>query len=797
MSRLWLKLFRDLAAYRVQAIGIAVVTTLGISMYHGFYLSYRSLGASYEWGYEELGFADSTIELDRAPQQAVRRLAVIPGVFRVAGRINRDIRVEQEPGRRQVVTGRVLSVPDEGRPEINDVVVLEGSYLGPPDRREVLLEREFAEVHGYVPGDMIYPVVDEIRNAFRVAGIVSSPEYLYAVRSRQELFPTPDSFGVMWMRRQQAERLFAMHGLINEIVCLAETGERDRVMAAMHADLRRFGATDPMPAEEQPSRKLLDLDLEVLGQFAIIFPALFIGAAALTVFSIVRRTVDRERRQIGFLRASGLPAWRIGLQYVAFGGILGLAGVIPGVLLGQWFAIGIVQVYLAILGIPFFRMASGLLVALSAIVIAVTASLLAGWRPALSAARLEPADAMRAEVSASARVRPPRWLARSLRGATFITRIAINNLFRQAYRTAYTVFGVTAGMILMITTMALMDALDYSVDYYFSEVRNYDVDVAFVQPVGEGVVEQVREWPGVEWAEGNVGLPATIHYEGRSHDYAITGIPHGSRLQVFRDADGNSVDVTGDGLFLDAAIAGEMGVERGSLTRIEYAYNSREVRVEQPVRISRAISQPLGAGLYMSADSMRRRFGARLGFPPGTITGLVIRAEPGQHETVAARAGDLPGVMMVEATDDIRAMLDDYLLMALVFIGILMLFAGTLTVAIVYNTINTNVRERRSEIATLRALGLRMREIARMITIENLASTALGMVIGLPLGLAAARLIMELFQMEAMSLEFHIYPRTYIVPLIFTLTLVLLSQVPAFRNIAGMNLSRKTRMHGE
>ncbi|MBD3292874.1 MAG: FtsX-like permease family protein, partial [Armatimonadia bacterium] len=579
MSRLWLKLFRDLSAYRVQAIGIAVVTMLGISMYHSFYLSYRSMGASYEWGYDQLRLADFTIELDHAPRQTVERLATIPGVHRIAGRVNRDVRVEQSPGRRKVVTGRVISIPDEGRAEINKLVVLDGDYLGPPDSRELLLERGFAEVHGYKPGDTIYPVVNDVRRAFRVAGIVSSVEYLYVVRSKENLFPTPESFGVMWMRRQQAERLFGMHGLINEVVCLTEEGERDHVMGAMYADLRRFGATPPVPEEEQPSRQVLQQDLDGLGQFAVIFPSLFIGAAALTVFSILARTVERERKQIGFLRASGLPAWRVGVQYLAFAGVMGVVGVIPGVLLGQWFALGITQLYLEELGIPYLRLASGVFVALIGVAITAMTSLIAGWGPALDAARMNPAEAMRPGQDSSAQITPPRILSRIQRGVHFTTRIAINNLFRQTHRTAYTIFGVACGIILMITTMSMLDAMEHSIGYYFDRVRNYDVDVGFAGPVSDAVVEQVRGWPHVQWAEGNVGLPVTLRHGDDADDFIITGVPAGSRLQTFLDEDGRSVPLRGFGIYPANATARTMDIERGDVLRLEYAYNSREVRL--------------------------------------------------------------------------------------------------------------------------------------------------------------------------------------------------------------------------
>jgi len=80
VSRLWLKLIRDLGAYRGQVIGVAVVMMLGISMYHSFYLAYRSMGASYELCYDKLKLADLSIEMRAAPEDTVKRLAAIPGV---------------------------------------------------------------------------------------------------------------------------------------------------------------------------------------------------------------------------------------------------------------------------------------------------------------------------------------------------------------------------------------------------------------------------------------------------------------------------------------------------------------------------------------------------------------------------------------------------------------------------------------------------------------------------------------------------------------------------------------------
>ena len=550
MPRLWLKLFRDIVAYRSQAIGIGVMVMLGLSMYHSFYLSYRSMAASYKLNYSRLALADFTVEMGSAPEETITRLGAIPGVRAIAGRIKQDVRIEQVGGRRRTVTGRILSVPNEGRSLVDKVVVLQGRYLGPPDQREVLLERGFAEAHKYRPGETIFPVVNGVRQQFTIAGIVSSPDDLYAVRSKESLFPSPDSFGVMWMRRRRAERLFGMDGLINQVAVLTAPGQRTRVMDAMYADLRRFGAQLPVPQEDQPSRSLLDSDLRGLGQFAIIFPSLFIGSAALTIYSVVARTVQRERRQVGFLRASGLPAWRVGLQYVAFAGLLGIAGAIPGVLLGQWFALGITGVYLGTLGIPYLELASGVRVGLLGVAVTLAACVVAGLRPSLAAAALLPADAMRSESVDLTSRRPPAILQapaapRLLRGADRAEQPvpadpshALHGAWRRLRPGPDDQHHGDAGRA----------GLRHLV-LYFGSVRNYDVDVGFAQPVSATMTEQVRSWPGVEWAEGTVGLPVRLSHGGKVRDTVLTGVPLNSRLQRFRDLQGDPLKLRGDRIY--------------------------------------------------------------------------------------------------------------------------------------------------------------------------------------------------------------------------------------------------------
>jgi putative ABC transport system permease protein len=185
MHRLNLKLLRDLRASRWQFLAISFVAALGVALFYGFVLVYLNQKASYQRSYALLAFADVTVTLRRAPRFLVAQIARLPGVIAVEGRIVRDVEVEQIGGRRPRVIGRMITVPPRRELTVNRFLLIEGRPLSDTPRREVLLEASFARANRYRPGDRLYIRFGGRRVAFIVAGIITSPEYIYPVASEQ------------------------------------------------------------------------------------------------------------------------------------------------------------------------------------------------------------------------------------------------------------------------------------------------------------------------------------------------------------------------------------------------------------------------------------------------------------------------------------------------------------------------------------------------------------------------------------------------------------------------------------
>lgn len=126
-------------------------------------------------------------------------------------------------------------------------------------------------------------------------------------------------------------------------------------------------------------------------QFFVVL-AVTIGIASVLVVSVVQR-----RRQIGILRAMGTSRARIGQVFVLQGGILGLVGSIVGLGIGAAIARLFQQVAVDPKGNPLFPIALDLPLMLTAAGIAVVTGLLAAALPAMRAAALDPAVAIRHE----------------------------------------------------------------------------------------------------------------------------------------------------------------------------------------------------------------------------------------------------------------------------------------------------------------------------------------------------------------------------------------------------------------
>ena len=376
----------------------------------------------------------------------------------------------------------------------------------------------------------------------------------------------------------------------------------------------------------------------------------------------------------------------------------------------------------------------------------------------------------------------------------FATKLAVRNLLRQGYRLLFTIIGIALGVALVVVSVASLDMTEYTIEYYFRSVRHYDAAVGFTGPVSDALVGQIRQWPEVVWSEGTLGIPVTLSHGNNTLDTVLSGIPNHSRVYQLQDQTGQVIEVLQPGIYPTRGAARRLGVTKGQTVRLDYALNSRDLNITVRAPVVAVVEQAFGIGVYAPVDYLYEVFGSRLKIPPGTINGVLVDAEPGTESALKRRAFDLPQTASVELIADVRGQLDRQMAAADIFTGVMVLFGMTLMLAVVYNTVSMNLLERRRELAALRSLGLSVREMITIVTLENLLAAALGLMIGLPIGWFFSLLVARAFETDQYTIMLHIEWTTYLIAILAVVATAIISQLPGLYSLSRMDLAQAVKM---
>ncbi|MCX7051231.1 MAG: hypothetical protein NTV91_05290 [Proteobacteria bacterium] len=146
------KLWRDLRRLWLQALAVGLVLGSGIALFVMSTGMYSSLERARDDYYNRSHMADLASALVRAPDRVARELAAQPGIAAVEARVT-GIGLISLPEVVEPVSARLVSLPADRRPSVNDLVLRAGAWPDPQRGDEVLVNEAFAEVHRLRPGD--------------------------------------------------------------------------------------------------------------------------------------------------------------------------------------------------------------------------------------------------------------------------------------------------------------------------------------------------------------------------------------------------------------------------------------------------------------------------------------------------------------------------------------------------------------------------------------------------------------------------------------------------------------------
>ncbi|MGE0448541.1 MAG: ABC transporter permease [Vicinamibacterales bacterium] len=742
------KLLRDLWDMKGQALAIAAVVAAGVTMYVTYISNFDSLQRTRAGYYQSARFADVFASLKRAPSSVRARIEAVPGVQRVMTRVVADVTLDV-PGLAEPATGRLVSLPERGRPPLNDLFLRRGRWVDPSRPDEVLASEMFCTANGFGPGDTVAALINGRRRTLRIVGVALSPEYVYAIRPG-DIFPDRRRFGIFWMNETALAPAFDMEGGFNDVsIALARGGSAPEVIARVDRILEPYGGLGAIPQRLQVSAWTLENELSQLQTFGFLIPVIFLGVAAFILNVALTRALALQRAQIAALKALGFANREIGWHYVKWGLLIAAVGAVAGIGGGAWLGSGMIELYNQYFRFPtlYYRMSTD--VGVQSIVGALVVAALGAWSAVRRAVKIPPADAMRPEAPAAYR---RSRLERHLR-LTPASRMVLRNLQRQPVRSLISIVGIAFAVAVLLVGLSFIDIMDKLINQQFMLSMRQDATISFTQPRSGRVIHDVAHLPGAMDLEPMRAVPVRLRAGGRTRTLSITGLPERPTLNRVVERSGRILSLPPDGLVLSRILGEILRVEPGD-TIVVSVLEGRRPRVDVPV--AALVDDSIGLQAYMRIDTLHRM----LDEGP-TLSGAYLTIDPGMTDRFYRAVKVMPAVAGVALRDvTLRNFRETMAETMSVQIFFNVIFAGVIAFGVVYNSARVSLSERSHELASLRVLGFTRAEISIILLGELAVLTVLALPVGALIGYALGQLIMVGFSNELYRLSFFVAPRT-------------------------------------
>lgn len=787
---------RDLRASRAQAVAVLITVMLGVMLFAASYDAFRNLTASYEQTYSDLALADLTIS--GGDQDRIARTASqADGVAEVTRRVQADLPVAVPAAAGdQTLLGRMVGLPADGQPAVGRVEVLAGETLASTDPNGVVAEKHMADHFDLAVGSTITALLADGPEELTVRGVVASPEYLWPARDRQDVITTPDEFGVVFGSQSLVARTPAGTQVEQTLILYGEDADTAVLDEELSSAARDAGASDIMTVAEQPSNAALAEDLGAFGELSFMFPALFLSGAGLATFIILNRMVAAQRGQIGVLLASGLSRREVLRHYRGYGVVLGCAGAALGVVLGVPLGAWITSTYTELLSIPDTVVRWYWTTPVIGLLFGLVMGVLSAWAPARAAVGVPPAAAMRGDVGGEAGSRPSlaERVLPPLRRLPVRYRIALRGIGRHPARSASTVVGVTLAIVLVLTSWGMIDTVDRLMSKQFDVVSTNDAQVFLEVPMDQTQADRLAGVDGVAAAEAIVVLDATLATDADLYSTQLQGLASATEMHGFVGLEGRPLDLPSSGLLVGQAARDVLGLSVGD----DVSVSTPTLDVTLDMTVQDFVDEPLGTYAYADRDWLLGSL-EQAGVDPDqlaspAVTSAYVRYESdASADEVRQRLLDQPPVLAVISTTALRDMFEEYLALFYAFVGVMLVLGGVLAFALIFNMISAAIAERAGELAIMRASGVSASQVNRMITVENLLLTVIGIPVGLVVGYAAAAAFMASFSSDLFSFDLDMSPWTPVWTALAVLLVALLSQLPGLRAVRRLDIATVVR----
>lgn len=777
------KMLRDLWESKGAYIACMIIIVIGLTVFTSYSIVMDNLLLSKDNFYREQNFAEGFIEIQGMPKSKLEELKRdFTELDILQGRIVKDARV-LIPGRDDNTYLRLVSLDADQERILNDVQLIQGVPLNSKEQN-VWIDNKFFEANNLELNQELEVIVAGEKINLRVAGMGRNPEFIFAMRNADELFPDPKSFGIAYIPLEVLQKLLGNGDSINSVVFTLKPGARFAdIEEKLKAELERYGLKSLAARKDQVSNLMLEAELKQLQGVSKSLPTLFLAISSMILFITLKRMIERQRGQIGILKALGYTQREILFHYLSYALLIGILGGFLGCLAGTLLSYSFTALYQIYFNMPGLEGKFTLRYFFWGMLLSVVFALFAGYRGSKGALDLEPAEAMRPPAPLTGK---EALLERTKIFWNMLTvqgRMAIRNISRYPGRTIFVFLGMMFTFTLLGLPWAFKTLSDEMIVDQYAKVQTYNVKISLSEPLAADTIErELARYPGVKVLESMVEIPVTMQNNWHKKDVVIIGLQAKSQLYHILDSKGRELQPPKEGVLLSERIADILDVDVGSTIRVTSPLFS-EPDEGKEIFVTAIVPQYLGMNGYMEINNLQDLVGQ------GPLcTGIMLDMEKDSIPRLQEDYKHSTRISGIETSTKMLEMFEE--LMGSFYAAIVvMVFMGMVTgFAIIYNSALVTLSERSRDLATMMVLGMTPREVLSVITFEQWFIGLFAMLTGIPLTRLFMAGMAHSFNNDLYSMPTNVQPSSYAIAMVFTILSIWIAQQIAARKIRQLDL---------
>ena len=695
------KMLHDIKLNKTQFIAIFMMAFLGIFAYTGICSEYYGLEQTSDAFYNENNLADgwiyggdfSSSDLDKINNFTTQteRQAVIKSVGDFEG----------EPD----ITLHFVETDT-----ISKFYVSEGSEIDIDDDSGVWIDKRFADERNLSVGDNITFEFEGKTITKEIRGIGYSPEYVYE-SSPASFAPDFKNLGFAYLSYK------AYPGNIEYDTLLVKYSIPDDDFKNKLDDSIDYLSFTKK--ENHYSVAQFNQEMEQHKMMGDIFPILFILITFLTLLTTMTRIVSHQRTQIGILKAVGYKDKTIILHYILYGFFPVLSGSILGLITGpmiipQMFYPTMKTHYTLPEWNPGFDVSFVYIV-----VLLVISSVAVTYLTCRSISKENPANTMRPKAPKMSSI---NFLERSKlwRHLSFNLRWNWRDARRNKFRAFMAIVGVMGCVALLIAAFGMNDSMNDLKTWEYDDINHFNSKLSIANNASEMELYYIANY-----THGSFIMQMPIEIKANNiEDTVSILVSNDTDMISYTDENRDPIEIEEGDVSISVKLAEKFNLMIGD--EITWHIVGDDDWVSS--KIGQIHAEPISQGLIMSPDTLEDQ---GLNFTPTNIV------TPDKFDE---RYDSIKSVSTLEDMEDSWSQMTSSVMMMVYVVTIV---AGLLAFIVLYNLGILSFTEMEREVATLKVLGFKTSFLRRLLLTQNLIFTAIGFILGIPLGFYFMTLMMD------------------------------------------------------